>query len=180
MTARKDHFLSIARIDSRGTMYARSVATCYHTTCRILTYRSKCASVVFPRCSPCPLRLLVKSFDHRATGNTEAASLDGELFPQQIFHVPNLVAEHVHLIGQALDLGFGPAVHLEIQFAADAIFLVLTVLAHHDDRRLNGREHGEKQVEKNEWIRVPGAVAEPNVYGRIDDQNHEECGNKSP
>ena len=47
------------------------------------------------------------------------------------------VGEEVELAAEGLDFGFGAAVDFEVEFAADAVFVVLAVLAHHDDRCLN-------------------------------------------
>src|ERR1700686_4171403 len=76
---------------------------------------------------------------------------------EQVLDVPDLVADQVDLVRQALDLGFRAAVYFVVEFASQPVFFILPVLAHHDDRRLNRRQHGEKQIEQNERIGVPGA-----------------------
>src|SRR5437899_8144794 len=55
---------------------------------------------------------------------------------QQLFYIFKFVAEQVHLAGQALDFRFCSAVYVVVQLAAQAVFFVLAVLAHHDDWRL--------------------------------------------
>src|SRR5580704_584317 len=79
--------------------------------------------------------------------------------PQQVVEIADLVAEGVELAGQSLNVGSGAAVDIEIEFAAQAIFEVLAVLAHHDNRSLNGGEHGKEQVEQDVRIRIPGGLA---------------------
>ncbi len=75
--------------------------------------------------------------------------------PQQIFDVADFFSQQIQLAGQALNLRLGAAVDVVVEFAAQAVFCVLPVLAHHDDRRLNGGQHGEEQVQQNEWIGIP-------------------------
>src|SRR5262245_54850 len=72
-----------------------------------------------------------------------------ELSPEQIGDVVDLVADEVELFRETLDLGLGAAVDVEVHFAADAVLLVLSVLAHHDDGRLDRREHGEEEVQED-------------------------------
>ena len=69
------------------------------------------------------------------------------------------VGEVVELAAEGLDFGFGAAVDFEVEFAAEAVAGVLAVLAHHDDRRLDGGEHGEEEVEQDEGVGVPGFAA---------------------
>ena len=78
---------------------------------------------------------------------------------QHVLHVADLVGQQVQLAGQALNLRFGAAIHFEIEFAAQAVFRVLAVLAHHDDRRLDGRQHRQEKIEQDEGIRIPGSPA---------------------
>src|SRR5438270_11631490 len=49
-----------------------------------------------------------------------------------------------------LKLGF--QIDFVIVFRAQTISRFGAVLAHHDDRRLDGGETGENQIEKDEWI----------------------------
>ena len=51
-----------------------------------------------------------------------------------------------------LKLGF--QIDFVIVFRAQTISRFGAVLAHHDDRRLDGGETGENQIEKDEWIRI--------------------------
>src|SRR5579875_3451045 len=78
---------------------------------------------------------------------------------QAVVKVVHFVGEEMQLARQPLDLGFGAAVHLEIQLGADAVLRVLSVLTHHDDRCLDGCQHGKKQVEQDKRIRVPSLSA---------------------
>ena len=61
---------------------------------------------------------------------------------QHVVEIFDLVCQHMQFGGKPLYLGFGAAVDGVVEFAAQAIFHVLTILAHHDDRRLDGGEHG--------------------------------------
>ena len=62
--------------------------------------------------------------------------------PHHIFYILDLVQDQIHAARQGLNLRLRAPVDFEIQLAADAIFSVLPILAHHDDRRLNGGQHG--------------------------------------
>src|SRR6266545_1860904 len=86
----------------------------------------------------------------------------------------------VHLTRQTLDFTFCSTIDVEVEFTAHAIFRVLTILAHHDDRRLDGRKHGEKQVEQNEWIGIPGASAERDLQRGINNENGQKGKDESP
>src|SRR5450755_2422732 len=74
------------------------------------------------------------------------------------------------LPGKALDLRFGPAIHVEIDLTPGSVFLILPILAHHDDGRLDGRDHGEKEIEQNERVRIPSLISQVDVDRAIDDQ----------
>src|SRR5438067_4962215 len=97
---------------------------------------------------------------------------NGNLAPQQILHVINLVRHHIQLACQALNLEFGPSIHFKVQFAAHPVLHVLPVLTHHDDRRLDRRQHGEEEIKKNEGIGIPGFAPKNNVEHRIDNEQH--------
>src|SRR5882762_1450046 len=64
-----------------------------------------------------------------------------QFLPHEFFQVCNLVAEKIQFARQALDFGLGTAVHVKVEFAAQAVLRILAILAHHDHRSLNGREH---------------------------------------
>src|SRR5947208_16005858 len=65
----------------------------------------------------------------------------------EVFEIADLVDGEVELAGEDLDLGLGAAVDVEVELAAEAVLGVLTVLAHHDDRRLECGERGAEEVE---------------------------------
>ena len=67
-----------------------------------------------------------------------------------------------------MNLRFGAPVYVKVQLAAQAILLVLTVLAHHDDGRLDGGEHGKEQIEKDERVGIPGLAFQGNIHARVD------------
>ena len=93
----------------------------------------------------------------RSAGRTRASVRFPFYFlTEQIFDVADLFSQQIQLAGQALNLGLGAAVDVVVEFAAQPVFGVLPVLAHHDDRRLDGGQHGEEQVEQNKRIGIPG------------------------
>ena len=69
----------------------------------------------------------------------------------------------MELAGEVLDLGFGAAVDVIVQFAAETVLHVLAVLTHHDDGGLDAGEHGEEEVEQDVGVGVPGFVAAQHV-----------------
>src|SRR5216684_172920 len=66
--------------------------------------------------------------------------LSFQLPPQQILEVAHLIPEQIQFPPQPLNFCLGAAIHGIIQFTPHAIFPVLAVLAHHNDRRLNRRQ----------------------------------------
>ena len=68
------------------------------------------------------------------------------LSTQKIGEVIDSLVEEMHLSRKTLDLQFGASIDVEVEFAADPVFCVLAILTHHDDRSLDGSEHGEKEV----------------------------------
>src|SRR5258708_7756317 len=64
--------------------------------------------------------------------------------PHQIFQVADLFADQIQLASQSLNFRLRSPVYIEVELAANPIFLVLTVLAHHDDGSLNRGQHREK------------------------------------
>ena len=55
---------------------------------------------------------------------------------------------------QVPDLEFGLQIDPVIVFGTQTIFRFLSLLAHHDDRRLNGGKARQHQIEKDEWIGI--------------------------
>ena len=70
-----------------------------------------------------------------------AALVTRDVLPHQIVHIADLIGQQVQLIRETLNLRFGASIDVVVQLAAYAVFLVLTVLAHHDDRGLDGGQH---------------------------------------
>src|SRR5215467_12717378 len=93
---------------------------------------------------------------------------------KQIRKVIELVVHQVQLACQPLDLGLCPAVNVKIEFTAQPVLGVLSVLAHHDDGSLNRSQHRKDQVEQYERIRVPGFFGEPDVDCSVDCQDDAE------
>src|SRR5205809_573669 len=85
------------------------------------------------------------------------------LSTEKIGEVIDPLIEEMHFSRESLDLQFGAAVDFEVEFAAHAILRVLPILAHHDDRSLDGSEHGEKEVEKDERVGIPCLFIEEDV-----------------
>ena len=61
----------------------------------------------------------------------------GVFLAKQVFDVTDLLSKEIELSSQALDVGSGAAVHVKIEFTAEAILRILAILTHHDDGRLN-------------------------------------------
>src|SRR5262245_54894210 len=66
------------------------------------------------------------------------------------------------------------------EFAAQSVFRVLAVLAHHDDRRLNGGEHGEEKIQQNEWVGLPGVLAHKQAERGVSKKDYQEGDDKRP
>ncbi len=79
-----------------------------------------------------------------------------------------------------LDLSFGAQVDVEVELAAQAVLGVLAVLAHHDDRRLDGGEHREKQIKQDEGIGIPGLAVKKDIDGRVDEDGDGEGDDEVP
>ena len=56
---------------------------------------------------------------------------------QKIGKIIDPLIEQIQLAGHPLDLGFGAAIDVEIEFATQPVFGVLTILTHHDDGGLD-------------------------------------------
>src|ERR1700686_5142156 len=90
-----------------------------------------------PTTAPC------KSIVHCSSASFKAARCrlsrrrrPAQLFPHHLLHIANLFSQQSQLPRQPLNLSFGSAVYVVILFAAQAIFRILPVLAHHDDGSL--------------------------------------------
>ena len=82
---------------------------------------------------------------------------------QQRTDVVDLVVQQVDLARQSLDIRGGATIHFEVQLAAQTVLRVLSVLTHHDDRRLDCGQHRQEQIEQDEWVRVPGPAAQADI-----------------
>ena len=71
-----------------------------------------------------------------------------------LFQYRLLGQDGVDFVVEVFDHDFGFKIDLIIVLRAAAILLLLPVLAHHDERRLNGRDAGENQIEQDERIRI--------------------------
>ena len=71
------------------------------------------------------------------------------LLLQLLFQLRLLGEDGVDLVVDVLDHDFRFEVDLVVVFRAAAVFFLLPVLAHHDQRRLNGRYAGQHQIQQN-------------------------------
>lgn len=71
--------------------------------------------------------------------------------------LPLVGQQMVELLVKLPDLQLGFQVHLVVVLRPHPVLRFLSILAHHDDRRLDGRQTGENQVEEDERIRVDGS-----------------------
>jgi hypothetical protein len=85
--------------------------------------------------------------------------LSGCYRTQDFRNIVYFVIEQIKLARQTLDLRLCATIDFEIQFGAQSVFIVLAILAHHDDRRLKRGQYAEKQVEQDERIRIPCSAA---------------------
>ena len=63
-------------------------------------------------------------------------------------------------------------VHRVIKIRAQTVLMALTILRHHDDRRLQRRDHVEGEIEENEGKWIKGRAAEEDRVA--DDPNYEQ------
>src|SRR5581483_2365044 len=98
----------------------------------------------------------------------------------QSLDIVELVGKQVELTRQPLNLEFGAAVYVVIQLAAQTVFLILPILAHHDDGRLHGGNHGKKEIQQNKWVGIPGCLSENYIDGGIDHDEHHEGDDERP
>src|SRR5437773_11028406 len=78
-----------------------------------------------------------------------------------------------------LQLGF--QIYFVIVFRAQPVARFGTVLAHHDNRRLDGGQTGENQIEKNERIRIKRSGSEQHgVRTDPDEDKSAKCNEKLP
>ena len=73
---------------------------------------------------------------------------------QPLFQCGLLGKNGVYFIVQVLDHDLGLQVDFIVIFRSAAVFFLLTVLAHHDQRCLNRRHTGQYQIQQNKRIRV--------------------------
>src|SRR6478735_8874094 len=74
------------------------------------------------------------------------------------------------------DFNFRFQIDLVIMGCVDAVLCSVPVLAHHDNGRLNGRKHGEDQVQKYERVGIKGVRGCDQIDGYPDgERNGEDC-----
>src|SRR5207237_7952742 len=65
---------------------------------------------------------------------------------QQVFDVSDLLTQQIQLARKTLNVGCSAAVDIKIEFATQAVFGILQVLAQHYGRPRNGCRHGQGRV----------------------------------
>ena len=81
----------------------------------------------------------------------------------------------VDFVVKILDHDLGLQINLVVVLGAAAILFLLTVLAHHDERRLNGRDAGQHQIQQDERIRVERTGGQQGIY---DHPQHQPTGKR--
>ena len=99
---------------------------------------------------------------------------------QKIGDVSELIVQHIQLVRDVLNFSLRAAINLVVQLAANAIFQVLPILAHHDDRRLNRGQHRQEQIQQDEWIRIPSGSSQDDVGGDIRDEHRKADNDERP
>src|SRR5580698_4131736 len=84
-------------------------------------------------------------------------------FPEHIAQVVHLFVQQAELARQSDDLRLRTSIDIEIQLPAQPVLGVLAILAHHDNGRLNGGQHGKEEVEQDKRIRIPGFLVQNHV-----------------
>src|SRR5713101_937188 len=131
-------------------------------------------------------RLLISQFYRQRrrpaykSGVQLAAGLTFQLPPEKILKIAHLVPEQIQLPRQALNFRFRAPVDGVIKLAAHAIFPVLAVLAHHNDRRLNGRKQGQNKIQQDKRIRIPGRLVQAYVDRCVDAAQNEKTNDEAP
>ena len=72
--------------------------------------------------------------------------------PSAVFQCGLSGQDGIDLVVEILDHDLRLEVDLIIVLCTTAVLFLLPVLAHHDERRLNGRDAGEHEVQQNERI----------------------------
>src|SRR3954451_18194521 len=110
---------------------------------------------------PLPITTAVRCI--QASKSSLSIHASGQLVSQNFVYIVDLVGEQVHFLCETLNLGLCSPVYLEIQLTTHAVFSVLPILAHHDDRWLNRSEHRQKEIQQNKWIRTPCFVPQSDI-----------------
>ena len=88
---------------------------------------------------------------------------------------------HVDFLVQREDFEFSLEIDLIVLGCFEAIPFGLAVLGHHDDRRLDGGDHGEDEVEEDERVGIEGAGEEyDGVDDAPEDQEQQEADDEGP
>lgn len=115
------------------------------------------------------LRTVLKSLNDRAQLPNLFLLLAkdlGELF----------AADLVHFVVQLHDLEFRLQVDLVVVCDGQPVLSGLAVLRHHDDRRLDCREHGQDEVQEHKGIRIEDVFTRQRygIHDNPDRKNHAE------
>ena len=88
--------------------------------------------------------------------------------------------DDVYFIVEILDHNFRFEIHPVIVFGTAAVLFLLPVLAHHNERRLNGRHAGEHQIQQNKGKGIEGLCRQQCVDHHPEDQHASEGKNECP
>src|SRR6266852_5122318 len=176
------HTLSIATGGVRvcvGTQLLRVATTTYCEQVFGLTqFLAMTCSCHTDSCTPLASRQ--KRRPAHKSGVQLVAGSTFQLPPEKVLEVAHLLRQQIQFARQALNFRFGAAVDGVVQFTAHAILHVLAVLAHHDDRRLDGREQRQDEIQQDKRIGVPGRPLQAYVDGRIGAAQDEKTNDEGP
>ena len=92
-----------------------------------------------------------------------------------------LVLQHeIQFFVQIVNDQFTLEIDAVIILGAGAVFRLLTVLAHHDERRLHGGDAGKHEVEQDEGIRIKGALRHHDVENHPHHHHGDKAENERP
>jgi hypothetical protein len=82
-----------------------------------------------------------------------------DLFPLHFNQFsPLLLTQYIQLLMDIGNFHFSLEIHLIIMRRVEPILCRLTILRHHDHRRLDGSQHGKKQIQEDVWIWIERIV----------------------
>src|SRR6266852_3095083 len=178
--AERNTSLAIALPQSPILLLLILLRTLWHNR-RLTTLFQSTDYTLFPsRRGVYPISLRQKRRPAHKSGVQLVAGSTFQLPPEKVLEVAHLLRQQIQFARQALNFRFGAAVDGVVQFTAHAILHVLAVLAHHDDRRLDGREQRQDEIQQDKRIGVPGRPLQAYVDGRIGAAQDEKTNDEGP